>query len=216
MIENYGLFWSREGVHWNYGRGGRGAYRGSLKGEIVRNRSAEVVDFREQVGIYCLYDNNFKLLYVGQAGFGNATLFDRLRAHTSNDLAERWTKFSWFGLKPVLFEQNNIPRLDAVPQLQVEVGQVLNSLEGILIIGAEPPLNRQGPKFGAAQNLLNTGTRSMCIRRFWIWCRISIKECFMETKKRGASDSLVGCEVSSQFGSVLDGMPCLRHPHQQY
>lgn len=151
MIQNYGLFWSRDGVHWNFGRGGRGAFRGSLKGEIVRNRNAEVVDFREQVGIYCLYDNNFKLLYVGQAGFGNATLFDRLRSHTGNDLAERWTKFSWFGLKPVLFGEQNVHSLDAVPQNQIEVGQVLNSLEGILIVGAEPPLNRQGPRFGEAQ-----------------------------------------------------------------
>lgn len=151
MIENYGLFWSRDGVHWNFGRGGRGAYRGNLKGEIIRNRNAEVVDFREQVGIYCLYDNNFNLLYVGQAGFGNATLFDRLKSHTSNELAERWTKFSWFGLKPVLLAEQDAHRLGAVPQNQIEVGQVLNSLEGILIVGAEPPLNRQGPRFGEAQ-----------------------------------------------------------------
>jgi hypothetical protein len=38
-----------------------------------------------------------------------------------------------------------------VPQNQLDVGQVLNSLEGILIVGAEPPLNRQGPRFGDAQ-----------------------------------------------------------------
>lgn len=150
MIQNYGLFWSRDGVHWNFGRGGRGAFRGSLKGEIVRNRKPEIVDFRNQVGIYCLYDNNFKLLYVGQAGFGNATLFYRLRSHTGNDLAERWTKFSWFGLKPVLFDERDVHTLDDVPQNQIEVGQVLNSLEGILIVGAEPPLNRQGPRFGEA------------------------------------------------------------------
>ena len=151
MIQNYGLFWSRDGVHWNFGRGGRGAYRGSLKGEIVRDRNPQIVDFREQVGIYCLYDNNFSLLYVGQAGFGNATLFDRLRAHTGNDLAERWTKFSWFGLKPVGFDGPNGPVLNEIPQQEVEVGAVLNSLEGILIVGAEPPLNRQGPRFGDAQ-----------------------------------------------------------------
>lgn len=148
MIKNYGLFWARDGVHWNFGRGGRGAYRGSLKGEIVRDRVSQVIDFREQVGIYCLYDNNFKLLYVGQAGFGNATLFDRLRAHTSSDLAERWTKFSWFGLRPVSFEVQDAPNLCEVPQNTVEIGPVLNSLEGILIVGAEPPLNRQGPRFG--------------------------------------------------------------------
>ena len=109
------------------------------------------MDFREQVGIYCLYDNNFSLLYVGQAGFGNATLFDRLRTHTGNDLAERWTQFSWFGLKPVDFGGPDGPILNEIPLQEVQVAPILNSLERILIVGAEPPLNRQGPKFGEAQ-----------------------------------------------------------------
>tara|TARA_R110002020_G_scaffold439082_1_gene649556 strand:+ start:159 stop:530 length:372 start_codon:yes stop_codon:yes gene_type:complete len=98
MIKNYGLFWRRDSVHWNYG-GGRADEPGHLKGVQYVERQALVVDFREQAGIYCLYDDNFRLLYVGQAGFGNATLFGRLKSHTQNNLAERWTKFSWFGLK---------------------------------------------------------------------------------------------------------------------
>ena len=31
------------------------------------------------------------------------------------------------------------------------MNDILNALEGILIVGAEPPLNRQGPSFGDAE-----------------------------------------------------------------
>lgn len=149
MITNYGLFWKRDGVHWNTG-GGRGSQRGHLKGEITFNYEKWIVEFREQIGIYCLYDENFRLLYVGQAGFGNANLFDRLRNHTRNDLAERWTRFSWFGLKGVSGTAED-HSLDAYSGNELEVSDVLNALEGILIVGAEPPLNRQGPSFGNAE-----------------------------------------------------------------
>lgn len=149
MIKNYGLFWRRDSVHWNY-NGARGEDRGHLKGVKNRQREEIVVDFREQAGIYCLYDDNFRLLYVGQAGFGNATLFDRLKNHTSNDLAERWTRFSWFGLKNYSANEG-VFSLQKAKFKKLDVAEVLNSLEGILIVGAEPPLNRQGPRFGDAE-----------------------------------------------------------------
>ena len=41
--------------------------------------------------------------------------------------------------------------LNEIPLQEVQVAPILNSLERILIVGAEPPLNRQGPKFGEAQ-----------------------------------------------------------------
>lgn len=172
MIKNYGLFWKRVGVHWNAG-GRRGAPRGHLKGEATFDRATWVVDFREQIGIYCLYDENFRLLYVGQAGFGNATLFERLRSHTQHDLAERWTRFSWFGLKSVGGEAQQ-PQLEEFNEAGFGVRDVLNSLEGILIVGAEPPLNRQGPSFGDAEKykqhwddgVLNPPVNEM-IREIW-------------------------------------------------
>lgn len=33
----------------------------------------------------------------------------------------------------------------------LELNEVLNSLEGIIIVSAEPSLNRRGPNFGAAK-----------------------------------------------------------------
>ncbi len=74
LIRSYGLLWDREKVQWK----GRAA---GLPGRI-RVKKGEV-DFRRQVGIYALYDEEFRLLYVGQAGRGEKKLFDRLKLHCS-------------------------------------------------------------------------------------------------------------------------------------
>ena len=34
----------------------------------------------------------------------------------------------------------------------IQLGEVLNALEGMIILGAEPPLNRRGPNFGGAKH----------------------------------------------------------------
>jgi len=92
-IENFGRFWRKEKVFW-----GRGKNKGHLKGRMKRRKSV-VVDFRDQIGIYVLFDADRKPLYVGQAGIGNARLFQRLKAHRSDHLGDRWHYFSWFGLR---------------------------------------------------------------------------------------------------------------------
>jgi hypothetical protein len=39
---------------------------------------------------------------VGQAGANDQQrLFDRLKQHTKDQLADRWSKFSWFGVRSV-------------------------------------------------------------------------------------------------------------------
>jgi len=80
VIKNYGLMWSQDAVFW--GRGGR---RGALKGQ----RKGQIIDFREQIGVYVLYDEGRHPVYVGQAGQGNARLFKRLRSHRGDHLADR-------------------------------------------------------------------------------------------------------------------------------
>jgi hypothetical protein len=78
--------WRRDHVFW-----GRGRNRGSLEGR----RSRRKIDFRDQIGVYVLYDEARKAIYVGQAGQGHARLFNRLRAHQRDNLAHRWHYFSW-------------------------------------------------------------------------------------------------------------------------
>lgn len=141
LIQNYGLFWKRSWIHF-----GAGSNRGHLKGTRVGHLTSTPIDFRDQQGVYCLYDDNFRLVYVGQAGGRNdQRLFIRLRQHRDDFVAARWTIFSWFGIRRVL----QSGRLQAIRNsAHPAIGDVLNHIEGILIAAAEPVHNRQGGRFG--------------------------------------------------------------------
>jgi hypothetical protein len=130
--------WRRDSVFW-----GRGRDRGALNGR----RSGKIIDFRDQIGVYVLYDESRLPVYVGQAGQGNARLFRRLRAHRSDALAHRWHYFSWFGLLSI----NKSGRLSGwdAPQKRVSgtIKSTLNEIEGVLIAATEPAFNKQGARF---------------------------------------------------------------------
>lgn len=141
LIQNYGLFWDREWIHF-----GSGSNAGHLKGILVGAKTSGTVDFRDQQGVYCLYDDTFRLVYAGQAGGGNdQRLFHRLRQHRDDRVSERWSKFSWFGIRQVL----GTGELKAIKKtIHPKIGDVLNHIEAILISAAEPVHNRQGGRFG--------------------------------------------------------------------
>jgi hypothetical protein len=139
LVRSVGLFWREDSVYW-----GAGNNAGSLLGVPFHNTTAEPIDFRGQIGIYALYAD-YQLVYVGQAGVGNQTLFSRLKQHRKNDLAERWNRFSWFGVLRVLNGGNLANRTEA---LHPRLADVLNHVEAILIHSAEPPMNGQGGRFG--------------------------------------------------------------------
>lgn len=142
LIQNYGLFWQREHVEWGWkGKGNQGR----LLGRYAAKRKAAEVDFGNQWGVYVLYDDNFRIIYVGQAGgANNQRLFVRLKQHKNDPLAQRWSRFSWFGIVPVergALKENG-------PQAQQPITAVLDHIEAILIGAAEPPLNLQRGRFG--------------------------------------------------------------------
>jgi hypothetical protein len=124
---------------------GRPKVRGHLKGVPANGKSTEPVDFRQQAGVYVLYDDSFRLVYVGQAGAGNQHLFSRLRHHKKDALADRWTRFSWFGIRWV---RKNGKLAAGAEKLFIKSNDILNHVEAILISAAEPPHNRQGGRFG--------------------------------------------------------------------
>ena len=153
LIHSYGLFWERDQVDWGAGR-----RAGHLKGVNVKAKRGGGVDFRDQKGIYALYDHDFNLVYVGQAGRGqkgkegNRTLFDRLRSHNDGPMRARWTYFSWFGtLKHIDKDTSGKDAFEEEKEGRVDVATTLDELEGILIMAADPLLNRQGAKFKKAQ-----------------------------------------------------------------
>lgn len=146
MIQTYGLFWKSEWVDWGaLGPGNRGALLG-----VTGRRNAEPVDFRYQRGIYALY-SQFDLVYVGQTGGSGQRLLKRLNHHRSDHLAERWDRFSWFGMRWV--KQDNTLAADA-RGANTDVQTALNIMEAVAIAIAEPRLNLQRGKWGNAQQYL--------------------------------------------------------------
>ena len=141
LIRNYGLFWRREWVFW-----GRGKNAGHLNGVPADAITAQPINFRMQQGVYVLYDENFRMVYVGQAGVGDKQrLLDRLKQHTKDQLADRWNRLSWFGVRSVNASGKlHVEKSAAHPKLS----DILNHIEAILIVAAEPPHNRQGGRFG--------------------------------------------------------------------
>ena len=138
LIKNYGIMWRRDSVFW--GRGGD-------KGELNGRRSGRLIDFRDQIGVYVLYDESRLPVYVGQAGQGNQRLFNRLRAHKSDALAHRWQYFSWFGLLGVNKSGSLSGWDDAGKKVSGTIKSTLNEIEGVLIAATEPEFNRQGARF---------------------------------------------------------------------
>jgi hypothetical protein len=146
IVKTMGLFWQEQDVFW-----GRQKNRGQLLGLCGSPKKNDSVDFRDQRGIYVLWNSNLEPLYIGQAGSGKRRLFDRLKDHRSpkDPLSGRWKKFSWFGVLGV-GEDFKLEKDEdgGGHELTVKVGAVLDQLEALLITVTEPGLNRQGGKWG--------------------------------------------------------------------
>jgi hypothetical protein len=144
-ISNYGLLWERKYIFWGWPK-----MPGHLKGSNGKKKAGRIeVDFREQAGVYILYDSNQIPVYVGQAGKGDKSLYSRLKDHKDDHLWNRWNYFSWFGLYSI--DSNNelsIPEKDA--ELTTTIKDALNDIEAVLIAGVEPKLNKRGANWGEA------------------------------------------------------------------
>lgn len=139
MIYSYGLFWREDQVFW-----GKPNKSGSLLGSASQSKKAISVDFREQRGIYALYAD-YDLIYIGQTGARNGDrLFNRLKTHTTDHLAERWNRFSWFGTEWVKKNHELSSEKDGVHE---GIPDSLNILEAVVIAIAEPKLNLQRGKW---------------------------------------------------------------------
>jgi hypothetical protein len=138
VIKNYGLMWRRDSVFWG---------KGNRKGVLEGRRSGKIINFREPIGVYVLYDESRRPIYVGQAGQGYARLFNRLNAHRRDGLAHRWHYFSWFGLLAVN-KSGDLSGWDApTKRVSGTMRSTLNEIEGVLIAAMEPAFNKQGARF---------------------------------------------------------------------
>ena len=125
VVTSFGMFWQRSAVEWKA--------KTKLLGQQAN--ADQSVDFGEQSGIYCLYDGR-ELIYVGRAT--DQPLGKRLFQHTTDRLAMRWDRFSWFGLRPVS-ESGKL----GVPPDVYSSNQIISVLEALLIEATEPRQNRK-------------------------------------------------------------------------
>jgi hypothetical protein len=133
FIRSYGLFWQRDEVNWSPGRGVRDGYR--LLRRVGENRGRlRVCDFRDQRGIYVLYDD-YGPCYVGLAR--RRPIGGRLRSHTRDALAEHWDRFSWFGFRSVLKQRDadGLCNLGRIPsKLVTDSDKTIGDVEALLIL----------------------------------------------------------------------------------
>jgi len=91
--------------------------------------------------LYADYD----LVYVGQTGAKTDRLFNRLKFHRNDHLAERWNRFSWFGTQWITKKHKLSTDTAAINE---NITSVLNTLEAISIAISEPRLNLQRGRWG--------------------------------------------------------------------
>ena len=145
-IHAFGLFWEREEVHWFPGRGNRFRLlgrRGTNSGTI------QMVDFRDQRGIYILYTNHGPY-YVGLAR--SRSLGDRLKDHLADDY-DNWVRFSWFGFRQILksVDEDGLQKLRHMPvHRPISPHTVIKEMEALLI-KAMALNNRADSKFVTAK-----------------------------------------------------------------
>lgn len=133
LVKCYGQLWNPDIIDW----GGGGAGGGKLIGNIVRNGNKHEIDFWEAKGIYVLH-SDYKSIYVGKA-FGTS-IGSRLRDHLTDRHAGRWDMFSWYSISRPRITQGDVSQPG---QRQLAPETVINTLEALAILIADPALNRR-------------------------------------------------------------------------
>jgi hypothetical protein len=149
-VTSYGLFWRESEIDWHPGQGYKDSFR--LLGRIGSQRGKiRVADFRQQQGIYILYDN-YGPSYVGLTR--NQGLGKRLKDHQSDHLRGKWDRFSWFGFRPLLSEKasSGITQLgDPQTDVSENTSTTIGDLEALLIRAIGPKRNTAQMKFEFAE-----------------------------------------------------------------
>ena len=120
----FGIHWQRDLVQWTA--------RPRLFGR--QHAKADRVDLAEQQGVYLLHGIRGDTVYVGQAKL----IGRRLAQHTLDRLANRWTYFSWFGIRAV-DENGKLADSNGV----ADPAMLVDAIESVLIEAIEPRQNRQ-------------------------------------------------------------------------
>ena len=133
LVKCYGQLWNPDIIEW----GGAGAGAGKLFGNIKYKRAKRQINFWEAKGIYVLH-SDYKSIYVGKAF--STSIGSRLRDHLTDRHAGRWDMFSWYSVSSPRFTQQDVSQPG---QRQLKPQTVINTLEALAILIADPALNRR-------------------------------------------------------------------------
>ncbi len=147
FIQCYGLFWDVDEIVWS-GRDFRLLGRRGSQGDGLH-----VCDFRNQVGLYVLYDD-YGPYYVGLTR--SQPLGYRIRTHLDDHHRGLWDRFSWFGFRPVQTRcyTDRTQALAKLPRsLVTDSRGTIADVEALLIqaLGTHKRANRNQMRFGLAE-----------------------------------------------------------------
>jgi hypothetical protein len=156
LIAAYGEWWDPHEVEWgSAGPGNKGRLLGFEKG-----KREPVIDVWEQVGIYVLFQD-WSVVYVGKTGA--QPLGRRLKQHRVDDVAGRWDRFSWFGVRPIN-NDGSLRSTKALSTRQLSGDDVIDTLEGALIRVTAPALNYKRERVPDAKSLIQAAPPARDVR----------------------------------------------------
>ena len=133
LVKCYGQLWNPDIIDWVASGGGGG----KLLGDIKRNGKKHQINFWAAKGIYVLH-SDYRSIYVGKA-FGTS-IGSRLRDHLTDRLAGRWDMFSWYSVSSPRITKRDVSQPG---QRWLKPETVINTLEALAILIADPTLNRR-------------------------------------------------------------------------
>jgi hypothetical protein len=115
-----------------------------------KGKREPLIDVWEHVGIYVLFQD-WSVVYVGKTGL--QSLGKRLKQHLADDVAGRWDRFSWFGVRPINAD-GSLRATRALSTRQLSGSDVIDTLEAVLIRVTAPSLNSRREKVPGAKVLI--------------------------------------------------------------
>ncbi len=153
FIRNFGSFWDPRQVKW-----GRQNNDGTLLGRSyainnkpVKKDTVFEFNFRDQIGVYVLYDENENIVYIGESKSENSTIFSRIKNHYRGDISRRWRYFSWYGLYEINTSHDCLIQR---PDKEFNLANIAKQIEGLLLHIIEPKLNKKGPIWEGATEFI--------------------------------------------------------------
>lgn len=135
VVISFGAFWARDKVEWKT----KPRVLGVFQTEGASKANPTQVDFSGQHGVYLLHDGR-EVIYVGRTTTGD--LGTRLWNHTRDRLQGRWSRFSWFGFRPVSDTGKLGDKMQVLPGAY-GMENLIATMEAVLIEALEPRQNRK-------------------------------------------------------------------------